>query len=224
MRLLLIEDSGPTRELLQHSLESQSHVVQAASTAADGRQRALRGGFDVVILDIQLPDGDGVSLCRELRSEGVTAPVLFLTARGDVGDRIAGLDAGGDDYMKKPFALAELHARLRALSRRTTAGPPAAIEGGGLSINFTARKFERRGHEIPLTGREWRILEILASRKACVVSRDEVMEGAWGKVDRAASESLDVIVSRLRRKLDSDTDGWRIRTVRGEGYVFELQP
>jgi DNA-binding response OmpR family regulator len=118
MRILVVEDSSPARDLLSRSLNGAGFDVQFASRVATGRRQALEGAFDVIVLDIMLPDGDGIELCRELRASGVHTAILFLSARGDVADRIAGLDAGGDDFLRKPFALAELHARLRALGRR----------------------------------------------------------------------------------------------------------
>jgi len=221
MRILVVEDSTPTRELLARSLESAGLDVTFASRVATGRRLVEENTFDVIVLDIMLPDGSGLDLCRELRAHGVVTPILFLTARGDVEDRIAGLDAGGDDYLKKPFALAELQARLRALGRRHGLTPPARLENAGTVIDFTARKLAREGTEVPLTAREWGVLELLASRKGRVVSRDELLDALWGEQSSEASASLDVIMSRLRRKLGDAPARWRVSTVRGEGYRFE---
>jgi DNA-binding response OmpR family regulator len=222
MRVLLIEDDKPTRSLIQRSLSSHGHSVSEAGQAVAGEALGRSGEFDVLIIDIQLPDGDGLEICRRLRRDGVTVPILFLTARGEVGDRVAGLEAGADDYLRKPFALAELNARVRALGRRRGATPPARIAAGGLEIDFTGRFLRRRGSEVPMTAREWRVLEILASRTGQVVRRDDLLSLAWGDSSPSASESLDVIMSRIRRKLGRESGVSLIRTVRGEGYVLEL--
>ncbi len=221
MRILVIEDSAPTRELIERSLEAAGHTLATAARVSTGRALALRGAFDVIVLDVMLPDGSGLELCRELRALDLATPILFLTARGEVGDRIEGLDAGGDDYLRKPFAIAELVARVRALGRRQGRSAPASVRWTGLSIDFAARRLKRGADEIPLTAREWAVLDALAARAGRVVTRDDLLESAWGETSEAASESLDVIVSRLRRKLQPDGAPHCIRTVRGQGYVFE---
>jgi two-component system, OmpR family, response regulator len=222
MRILVIEDSPPTRLLLQNSLEDAGHSVTFATRISSASKLVGAETFDVILIDIMLPDGSGLDLCREIRKVGIATPILFLTARGEVGDRIAGLDAGGDDYMRKPFALAELHARIRALTRRQGLSPPSLLERGSTRIDFTTRHLERDGREVPLTGREWEVLELLASRKGRIVRREELLEIAWHDVGQAASESLDVIVSRLRRKLSRQGEAGWIRTVRGQGYSLEI--
>ncbi len=221
MRILLIEDDRATRSLIRRSLTARGHAVREAGRAAEGQELALSGDFDVLVIDIQLPDGDGLEICRSLRRDGITVPILFLTARGEVGDRVAGLDAGADDYLRKPFALAELDARVRALGRRRGSAPPARLEVAGLDIDFTARILRRGGTEVPMTAREWRVLEILASRAGRVVPRDDILSQAWGDADPSAADSLVVIVSRIRNKLRREGAGDLIRTVRGEGYVLE---
>lgn len=222
MRLLLIEDDEPTRSLIRKSLASRGHVVTEAGRAAAGEALARSAKFDVLIIDIQLPDGDGLDLCRRLRGDGLTVPILFLTARGEVGDRVAGLDAGADDYLRKPFALAELDARVRALGRRRGAATPTRVSAGTLEIDFTGRVLRRENTEVPMTAREWRVLEILAARAGHVVRRDDLLSLAWGDIGPSASESLDVIMSRIRRKLGQDGGTGLIRTVRGEGYIMEI--
>jgi DNA-binding response OmpR family regulator len=221
MRILVVEDSPPTRELLKNSLEGARHSVVCASRLATGLRLAEESEFDAIVIDIMLPDGSGLDLCREIRTMGVLTPILFLSARGEVGDRVAGLDAGGDDYMRKPFALAELHARIRALTRRHGLAPRAVLELGTAQADFTARRLVRGGQEIPLTAREWEVLELLAARIGRVVPRPEILELVWHNTTRASSESLDVIMSRLRRKLGPRGAGDWIRTVRGEGYALE---
>jgi two-component system OmpR family response regulator len=221
VRILVIEDSPPTRDLLRRSLAEAGHSVVLASRSATGERLALEESFDAIILDVMLPDGSGIDLCRALRAGGATTPILFLTARNEVLARIEGLDAGADDYLPKPFALAELHARLRALGRRRAATPPARLERGDVRIDFSARRLERGGADIPITAREWAVLEILVARGGRIVTREELLDLAWPGAGAGASESLDVIVSRLRKKLGPRGAGDWIRTVRGEGYVFE---
>jgi two-component system, OmpR family, response regulator len=195
MRILIVEDSG--------------------------LRRTPTAEFDVIVLDLMLPDGDGLDLCRRIRADGVMTPILCLTARAEVADRVQGLDAGADDYLRKPFALAELRARVRALGRRHGQAPPARLDVGSVHIDFTARKLERRGRQVPLTAREWAVMEALVAKAGRVVRRSDLLEDIWHDAGPSSSESLDVILSRLRRKLGGIKDGCAIRTVRGVGFVFE---
>ena len=221
MKILVVEDSGPTRSLLVRALQSEQMTVETATRLSTGLRQAMAARHDVIVLDLMLPDGDGLDLCRSLRAEGVLTPVLCLTARGDVAARVQGLDAGADDYMKKPFALAELRARIRALARRQGLSPPRRVEVGVVRMDFTARRLERRGREVPLTAREWAVLEVLVSKQGRVVGRSDLLNSVWHGSGRPESESLDVILSRLRRKLGGEGEGCSIRTIRGEGFVFE---
>ena len=223
MKLLVIEDSGACRDLLVRALRSEQIEVDSVARFSTGLRQALSSTHDVIVLDLMLPDGDGLDLCRRLRAEGVVTPVLCLTARGHVADRVEGLEAGADDYMQKPFALAELKARIRALARRRGLLPLARIEVGGMRIDFTARTLIREGREIPLTAREWAVLEVLASKRGRVVAKAELLELIWHASGQHQSESLDVILSRLRRKLGGDAGVCVLRTVRGEGYVLEAK-
>ena len=222
MKILLIEDHLPTRQMISRSLESQGHTVDGVGRMSEGLARAGESRFDTLIIDIELPDGSGLDLCREVRRRGVRTPILFLTARGEVEDRVSGLDAGADDYLKKPFALAELHARLRALGRRGHTRSPQQLEGSKWRIDFGRRRLMTGDAEIPLTAREWTLLEQLADRRGQLVNRTVLLEAAWGDATPAASDSLDVILSRLRRKLSQLSGGPVIRTVRSQGYVFEI--
>jgi len=223
MKLLVIEDSGACRDLLVRALQSEQVDVESAARFSTGLRQALSSTYDVIVLDVMLPDGSGLDLCRRLRAEGVLTPVLCLTARGDVADRVVGLDAGADDYMRKPFALAELKARIRALARRRGLLPPSRMDIGAVRLDFTGRKLIRDGREVPLTAREWAVLEALAAKRGRVVSKTELLENVWHAAGRHESESLDVILSRLRRKLGCEDDCCAIRTVRGEGYLFEAK-
>jgi len=221
MRILLIEDSAPTRDLLRRFLEGAGHRVESAARLSSASRLAAAEPFDVIVLDVMLPDGSGLDLCRELRHRGLNTPILVLSAKDAVSDRIAGLDAGADDYLRKPFALAELHARLRALGRRQSLAPPARMCWEDLVIDFAARRMTREGGEVPVTAREWGVLECLASRRGRLVEREHLLEEVWGAATPAASDSLDVILSRLRRKLGPRVGPVAIRTVRGRGFVLE---
>lgn len=223
MKILVVEDSPAARDLLRRALEEAGHTVALAATCEEGRVLARGEQADLAILDVMLPDGSGIDLCRELRAEGRSMPILFLTARHEVEDRIAGLDAGGDDYLRKPFAIAELRARVRALSRRRVATAPARLEHGGTRIDFPARRLTREGRDVPLTAREWAVLAFLAEQPGRVVTRADVVAAAWPRAGPGAFESLDVIVSRLRRKL-GERGAIRIRALRGQGLALETTP
>lgn len=222
MKILLVEDSAPTRDLVHRSLSEAGHAVQLASRVSSARKLLESNSFDVIVLDVMLPDGDGRDLCADWRRAGCVTPILFLTARGDVADRIAGLDAGGDDYLKKPFALAELLARIRALARRHGVAPLRVLASGPLTIDFSARTLHQTGVEIPLTAREWEMLELLAARHGRLVSREEVLDALWHDTSAQASDSLDVIAGRLRRKLGDQSPGVILRTLRGQGFRLDV--
>lgn len=221
MKVLLVEDSAPTRDLVSLYLGEAGISTTCASRMSAGLELARSGGFDVIILDLMLPDGDGLELCRRLRAAGDNTPVLCLTSRAEVADRVEGLEAGADDYLRKPFALAELQARVRALARRRGPPPPHVLESGGTRIDFTGRRLQHSGADVPLTDREWRLLELLAGRAGRVVERGEILQTLWPGAEQSGSDSLDVILGRLRRKLGAGTGGFAIRTLRGAGLVFE---
>ncbi|OQX70266.1 MAG: hypothetical protein B6A08_00075 [Sorangiineae bacterium NIC37A_2] len=217
MRLLIVDDSEELLDLLGRSFGGEGHELRLAKSLGEAR-RHLQDFFpDTIILDVELPDGSGVDFCRELRAQGKNWPVLLLTAHGAVHERVAGLDAGADDFLPKPFALAELRARVRALGRRGPVERPVSIVIAGVEIDLGARRAFLEGREVPVTAREWAVLEFLLSRRGRVVSREAILEGVWGDADEGASASLDVIMARLRRKLG----GSLVRTVRGEGYVVD---
>lgn len=218
MRILVVDDHGGTRELLTRNLARASHVVKEASSCIEAESLIGSGDFDVVILDVMLPDGSGIDLCSSLRANGWTVPILLLTAKGDVHDRVLGLDAGADDYLVKPFALAELVARIRALGRRGPIVRDRAVSFGAIAIDLERRQVSVSGRRIPLTAKELSIIEVLASRRG-VVPRELVLESVWGDVSDSAQASLDVLIGRIRRKLGSHSGV--LRTVRGLGYSLE---
>ncbi len=214
MRVLVVDDHDETRGLVTRALERDGHVVDAVGTVADARTVIGTIGADVMVLDLGLPDGDGMDLCRELRAEGVGVPVLVLTAQGAVARRVEGLDAGADDFLAKPFAVAELRARVRALGRRGALPRELTVKAGGAMLDIAGRRARVDGTDVPLTAREWALMELLAVRHGRVVSREDILECIWGDATEANSASLDVIVARIRRKLGVGA----LRTLRGEGY------
>lgn len=225
-RLLLVEDARQTRRLVASALVDEGCVVTVAGNGQEAEDALAGVAFDAVVLDLGLPDGDGVARCRAWRQAGMRTPILMLTARADVGSRVAGLDAGADDYLYKPFALAELRARLRALLRRAgrdgaEAGPAPVYRQGDLLVDFGRRQAFRAGVEIPLTRRELEVLDRLARAEGHAVSREDLLDEIWGEVTTNAAQSLEVIVARLRRKLDPTGGERLIRTIRGHGYALE---
>ncbi|MFT3764087.1 MAG: response regulator transcription factor [Minicystis sp.] len=215
MRVLIVDDHAEVRDLLVRSLRRDGHEVAAAATAGEARDRLGGEPMDVIVLDVALPDGSGIDLCRALRRDGIGTPVLLLTAHAAVPERVAGLDAGADDFLGKPFAVSELRARVRALGRRGPDLRPLEVRCGDARLDFLARRAERAGAEVPLTAREWSLLELLASRAGRFVSRAEIIEIVWSDAADGTA-SLDVIVARIRRKLGEGA----LRTMRGYGYAL----
>jgi two-component system OmpR family response regulator len=223
MRLLLVEDDVKLARALTRGLEREGYAIDVAGTGDDAVRQALQGSYDGVVLDVMLPGLDGFAVCRELRRSDLTLPVLMLTARSDVSDRIRGLDAGADDYLVKPFDYGELLARLRALFRRGPAEERAGVvEIGGLRIDPDARRVTRDDREIELTAREMAVLELLARNAGQVVSRAELLEQVWEEEYDGSQNVVDVYVGYVRKKLELPSEERRIiRTVRGVGFVLE---
>jgi DNA-binding response OmpR family regulator len=221
MRILVVDDDEDVRSVVGRALVGDGHFVETADSVE--RSRALVEAHEpqLLVLDLGLPDGSGLDLCRELRADGASFPILILTARSDVALRVRGLDAGADDYLAKPFAVAELRARVRALSRRagSLAAPVrgATVSRGELVLDFGKRRAKRGPDELPITARQWAILEVLAAQRGRVVPRAALLEQVWGEATDAAASSLEVLIGRLRKRLGADV----IRTSRGEGYAFE---
>ena len=217
MRLLVVDDSVELLDLLVRTFASEGHELRTASSLAEARRALVGFAPEVVVLDVELPDGSGVELCRELREKEEHCPVLLLTAHSAVHERVAGLDAGADDFLPKPFAVAELRARVRALGRRGPIERPAALAVAGVALDLASRRAFAGEREVAVTAREWALLELLLSRRGRVVAREAILDIVWGDASEGASASLDVIMGRIRRKLG----GQLIRTVRGEGYVID---
>jgi DNA-binding response OmpR family regulator len=219
VRILLVEDEPDAARMLAKGLREQSYAVDLAADGDAAIYQTSITDYDAVVLDVMLPGADGLQVCRELRKRGSPVPVLMLTARDAVEDRIAGLDCGADDYLAKPFAFGELLARLRAVIRRGARPPvPAVIQVGDLRLDTAARQVLRRGRPIPLTAREYALLEYLAHHSGSVVSRADIAEHVWDEHYDPLSNVIDVYVQRLRRKVDLPGQESLIRTRRGEGY------
>ena len=217
----IVEDDREMRELLREALGNQGYAVVAVGAGAAADDVVLGGSVDAVILDVWLPDADGVELCRAWRRSGLRIPILMLTARTDVASRVAGLDAGADDYLGKPFALAELRARLGALLRR--GGRPLRgqiFRSGPVTVDFGRRQAWVGGREVAITRRELEVLERLAEGAGQAVSRDDLLQDVWGEATRETAASLEVMVARLRRKLERPGGSAVVRTVRGYGYAI----
>jgi DNA-binding response OmpR family regulator len=215
MRVLVVDDEVDVRSVVARALRGDGHVVATAEDLGAARERLVEG-TDLVVLDLRLPDGFGLELCRELRAEGSTVPILLLTALSQVASRVEGLDAGADDFLGKPFAVAELRARVRALGRRGALPRGLTFARDEVVLDFAGRHASRSGQVVAITAREWAILEMLARRASRVVSRLDLLESVWGEATETAAGSLEVLVGRLRRKLGADL----IRTLRGEGYAL----
>lgn len=221
MHLLIIEDDAETAAHLTRGLQESGHLAEHAATGPAGLERAQAAAYDALIVDRMLPGLDGVSLVRELRAAGNVTPVLFLTALADVDDRVTGLQSGGDDYLAKPFAFAELLARLEAIVRRR--GAPAAemlLKVGDLEMDRLKRSVQRAGQSIALQAREFRLLEYLMLHAGQTVTRTMLLEKVWGYHFDPQTNVIDVHMSRLRTKIDRHAAHPLIHTIRGTGYCL----
>ena len=218
-RVLVVEDDPSIARLLEVELADAGYDVEIAATGAAGLAAIEREEPAIVVLDVRLPDVDGLSVCRQARRSGHSMPILMLTALDRVGDRVIGLDAGADDYLAKPFAIEELLARLRALTRRATPDRPI-LEAGSLRLDMDSRGVTIDGRDVELTAREFDLLAYLMHAPGRVFTRDQIYEGVWGYSYLGNSKVIDFFVSALRRKLDADSGSSVIRTVRGVGYTI----
>lgn len=223
MRILLVEDDRKASRLLARGLDEEGYAVDAAYSAEEAGERLRGHAYGLIILDWFLPDKQGLSWCEELRRTGCRTPILMLTARDAIQDRVEGLNAGADDYLTKPFAFEELLARTRALLRRAELAKPANLKLADLFLDLETHRAARGGHAIDLTQKEYAILEILLRRTGEVVSRSDLAEQVW-KNDRIGLDNLiDAHVSNLRRKVDRPGFPQLIRTVRGRGFRLGLE-
>lgn len=221
MKLLVIEDEKKIANLLQKGLKEHGYVVEVCNDGNEGLERASGHPYDAIILDIMLPGRDGLSLLRTLRERKVTTPVMILTARGEVTERVEGLNIGADDYLAKPFAMDELVARLRALLRRVTGETISLYKVGDLTMNLVSREIIRGKRKIDLTAREFRLLEYLMRSPGQVMTRTQIIERVWEYHFDPGTNLVDVYIQRLRRKIDDGEDLKMIQTVRGVGYCIK---
>ena len=218
MKLLLVEDDARTARALARGLGEEGYVVDVAGSGEEGERLVQAGEYRVLIVDWYLPAKDGLTMCRDLRRRGLTVPILMLTARDALADRVEALDTGVDDYLVKPFAFAELLARLRALLRRSGLSRPTLLSVDDLCIDPVKHRVTREGVPISLTLKEYQILEVLMRRPGEVVLRSEIEQELWGEVNDVTSNAVDVHVSHLRRKVDAPGRRRLLHTVRGRGF------
>jgi two-component system OmpR family response regulator len=224
MRVLLVEDDVKLARALARGLRHEGYAVDIAADGDAALVQAAVFAYDAVVLDLMLPRRDGFDVCRALRERGCWAPVLMLTARGQVGDRIRGLDAGADDYLPKPFDFGELLARLRALLRRAPLERPARIEVGDLCVDPATHAVSRGGEPVALTAREFAVLEFLARHPGEAVSRTRLLEHVWDENYAGSTNIVAVSVGYLRRKLERPAAPPLIRTIRGVGFALDAEP
>jgi two-component system OmpR family response regulator len=218
VRVLVIEDEAKLAEVVARGLREEGYAADIAGGGEDALWMAQAAGYDAILLDVMLPGADGFEICRRLRELGVWSPVLMLTARDAVEDRVHGLDAGADDYLIKPFSFEELLARLRALVRRAPAARPAVVEVGDLSLDPAARRAWRGEVELDLSAKEFALLELFMRRPGRVLTRSELLDGAWDIAFERRSNIVDVYMGYLRSKVDKPFDSDSLETVRGVGY------
>jgi two-component system OmpR family response regulator len=223
VRILLVEDSSRVADVLASGLRERAHTVIVAGTVSDADAALVRERFDVAVVDVGLPDGSGLAWCRNARKSGCEIPILFLTARNGVADRVAGLDAGADDYLGKPFSMDELVARVRALGRRGPRWTESVRAFGPVLIDRDRRLVTVEGQRLPLTTRELDVVTLLAWRGGHVVPRDEILEAVWGDATESAAASLEVLIARIRRKLAEGGVNDALRTVRQVGYAWSIE-
>ena len=221
-KVLIAEDDSSVRKAVQRVLDLENYQVTAVNDGQAALEALSKSRFDLAVLDVMMPFADGLTVCKEARHRGIDVPILLLTARVEVGDRVAGLDAGADDYLVKPFVVDELLARCRALLRRNAAASSATIlRVGDLTLNTLSREVHRGEREIMLTKTEFDLLELLMQQPGTVISRDTIYEAIWGYNFETNSKSLDVYIGYLRRKTEEGTESRIVYTVRGVGYTVK---
>ena len=220
MKILIVEDDGRLADIVRRGLVEAGHVVDVEGDGDTGKHLAHGGQYDAIILDVMLPRKDGMTVARELRADGVRTPILMLTAKDAVDDRIAGLDAGADDYLCKPFVFRELEARLRSITRREPQPQRVELRVGDLVMNLATRRVLRGDREIALTARETAFLEYLMRNEGLLVTRTMLEDALWERDRATASNLIEVYIRRLRAKLSPGNEAPLIHTVRGAGYRF----
>lgn len=224
MRILIAEDDKSIAIAVKKSLAAANYAVDHCDNGSDAYDFLTSAEYDVIIMDIMMPGENGLSVVQRARRAGIKTPILFLTARDAVSDRVAGLDAGGDDYLVKPFAMDELMARVRVLSRRTGAGTSVTneLKLADLEVNTASQRVTRNGQTIALTGREYTILEYMLRNQGIVLTRDQIEQNIFNYEYEGASNMVDVYIRYLRKKLDDGFEPKLIHTVRGVGYVMRV--
>jgi two-component system, OmpR family, copper resistance phosphate regulon response regulator CusR len=223
VRILLAEDDSRVASFVARGLREQTYAVDVAPDGEQAAWLASGNDYDLIVLDVMLPIKDGHAVCRELRAAGRRVPILMLTARGSVDDRVAGLDSGADDYLTKPFDFKELLARLRALLRRAAVFRPEVVQVGDLSINTASHSVIRSGRSIALTAKEYALLEFLILNQGRVVGREQIAQHVWDENFDPLSNIIDVYIKRLRAKIDAGSSLRLIHTRRGEGYILATE-
>lgn len=223
MRVLVVEDDKKLGSFVTKGLKQAGYAVDLAENGDDGLHMGLNNSYDAAVVDIMLPELDGLSLIERWRAQKVKTPVIILSAKRSVDDRIKGLQAGGDDYLTKPFSFSELLARVQALIRRATqTSEPTTLNLGDLTLNLLTREVTRGGHKLDLQSREFALLEYLLRNAGRVVSKTMILEHVWDYAFDPQTNVVDVLVCRLRNKVDRDADQKLIHTLRGAGYVLKL--
>ncbi|WP_256759442.1 response regulator transcription factor [Cohnella sp. WQ 127256] len=225
MRILIVEDEVHLAEALAQILKKHHYSVDAVHDGQSGLDNALSGIYDLLLLDIMLPEMDGMTLLRTLRGKGIFTPVILLTAKGEISDKISGLDYGADDYVAKPFSTEELLARIRAaLRRKGEVVPEDALKFGDMELNTGNLKLSCKGKELKLILKESELLELLISRKSAVTSKEQIIEKLWGFDSEVEHNNVEVYISFIRKKISFLNSSVRINTIRGVGYVLEETP
>jgi DNA-binding response OmpR family regulator len=220
MTILIIEDERKLVEILRKALKTEKYAVDYAYDGEEGLEKAMKNNYNLILLDIMLPKKDGMEVCRELRAHDIQTPVIMLTARGLVGDRVQGLDLGADDYIVKPFGITELSARIRAVLRRKKNVESPILKIGDLVIDNNRHEVMRAGKQLMLTPKEYRLLETLAKNTGHALSRRQLLDEAWGPGFKEENHELNVHMRYLRRKVDPSGQKPLIHTVRGVGYAL----
>lgn len=223
MHVLIVEDEKKTATFVRKALQAEGFAVDVLHRGDEVLALASTESFDGIVLDIMLPGRDGLSVLRQLRSSGIVTPVLLLSARGEVDERVEGLNAGADDYLPKPFVLAELIARVRALGRRSSAHLPVELRISNLTLNTLTREAKRDATGIELTSREYLLLEFLMRSAGRICSRSAILEQVWGYTFDPGTNLVDVYIARLREKIDTDFKPKLLYSVRGVGYVMKVE-
>ncbi len=223
MKILVIEDEKKVARFLKLGLEAESHNVEIAYDGESGEKMAMSGEYDVIVLDIMLPKKNGIEVLKTIRTSGKTTPVLILTAKGSLEDKVEGLDEGADDYLVKPFAFAEFIARVRSLGRRSGVDKTTILRVADLELDTISRKARRNGKEIDLTNREYALLEYFVRNVNRVLTRTVISEHIWEYNFDTGTNIVEVYVNKLRNKIDSGSEKKLIHTVRGAGYMMKIE-